>query len=185
MQAENFDVKALLAMAHSPVRNYAIPGLTSWLIGGPSKQGTVRLFHSAREHQEAITPHSHRFDFLCWVLEGEVRNRIWTESFYHNDQAADTFQRTELLYRGDMGQYERGESKVARYSFYDYTYAAGQCYAMEAHQIHSIYFARRTRVLFFEGPTVKDKSVILEPYCDGEVIPTFKVEPWMFKREPS
>jgi len=53
---------------------------------------------------------------------------------------------------------------------------------MKSTQIHSINFAKGTEVLFFEGPTIMDTSVILEPYVDGETVPTFKTEPWMFKK---
>jgi hypothetical protein len=53
---------------------------------------------------------------------------------------------------------------------------------MTADEIHSIFFGRDTSVLFFEGPNVSDTSIILEPVVDGETIPTFKVEPWAFKR---
>lgn len=181
MNAENFSVKQLLTMAHSPVSNYAIPGLTSWLIGQPSPTGTIRMFVCEREHQEAITPHSHRFDFQCWVLAGTVRNRVWRESHFH-DQQADKFLRTPLIFAGGMGEYERGHPDVARFRYSDSVYETGQCYSMEAAEIHSIYFSRGARVLFFEGPTTHGFSQILEPYVDNEVVPTFKVEPWMFKR---
>lgn len=53
---------------------------------------------------------------------------------------------------------------------------------MLASEVHSIHFSRGAQVLFFEGPTVADTSIILEPNVDGETIPTFRVEPWMFKR---
>jgi hypothetical protein len=91
VNAEDFSIPALRAMAHSPVRNYAIPGLTSWLIGQPSPKGTMRLFESSRQHQEAITPHSHRFDFQCWVLEGFVVNRVWTRAHNTDTKAADLY----------------------------------------------------------------------------------------------
>lgn len=175
------DLEHLLSMAHSPVRNYAIPGLTSWLIGNPSPCGTVRMFHCERAHQEAITPHSHRFDFQCLVLEGKVRNRLWkpVDRFYQGD--GDWFQWSVLRGAG-LGQYERGSSTPGRYTFEDHEYEAGGRYGMKADEIHSIYFDRNTRVLFFEGPQVSDKSAILEPLVDGECVPTFKVEPWMFQR---
>lgn len=60
---------------HSRVDNYAgIPGLTSWMIGTSPNGGKIRMFHSYRDHDEFITPHSHRFDFECLVVEGEVEN---------------------------------------------------------------------------------------------------------------
>ncbi len=165
-------------MMHSPVRNYAIPGLTSWLVGSPSPKGTVRVFECSRDHQEAIIPHSHRFDFQCWVLAGKVRNRVWTKAY----SGGDWFTRTDLIF-GDMGSYVKGGAEGHRYDFRDAEYAEGQWYSMRANEIHSIYFARGTQVLFFEGPTLSDRSVILEPWENEETVPTFKVEPWMFKRD--
>lgn len=184
MNAEGFDVQALLRMAHSKVSNYVIPGLSSSLIGMPSPAGTIRLFRSEREHQEVITPHSHRFDFQCWVLRGSVRNRLWRTT-YQGDPKGDLFQSTELIYGGDMGAYEKGETVVGSWLYEDKKFDAGQVYSMRAHEVHSIYFSRGAIVLFLEGATVADKSKIIEPWVDGKVIPTFKVEPWMFNKEPA
>lgn len=177
LEARNFDVAALRRLAHSPIRNYAIPGLTSSLIGGAG-HGCIRLFECSRDHQEEITPHSHRFDFQCWVLAGEVRNRIWNQAWSHGDH----FLRSKLSYGGECGSYKKTEVGVERYEHVDTIYTAGDCYAMTARQIHSIHFSRGACVLFFEGPMRHDDSVILEPWVDGEVVPTFEVKPWMFKR---
>ena len=38
------DIDLLKKMRHSPVRNYAVPGLTSWLVGEPGPNGCVRNF---------------------------------------------------------------------------------------------------------------------------------------------
>lgn len=168
-------------MKHSPVRNYAIPGLTSWLIGAPTEHGCVRLFECSRDHHEPITPHSHRFDFECIVLAGTVRNVIWTPDY--NMSGYDRYAESRLLYRGGIGHYETEKSGIGGYSTKQSIHKAGDRYGMKADDIHSIYFSRGAKVLFFEGPTIADSSVILEPYVDGEVVPTFKVEPWMFKRE--
>lgn len=167
-------------MKHSPVRNYAIPGLTSWLIGAPTAQGCVRLFECSREHHEQITPHSHRFDFECHVLAGHVRNIIWTPV---TEEKGDRFAETSLLYQGGIGHYETKLCGIDSYEGSAYLHKAGTSYSMKADEIHSIYFSRGAKVLFFEGPKIADSSIILEPYVDGEIVPTFKVEPWMFKRE--
>jgi hypothetical protein len=184
MNAENFDIDALLRMAHSPVGNYVLPGLTSSLIGAPSDKGTVRLFQNEREHQESITPHSHRFDFMCWVLRGSVRNRLWSKS-YSGDREADEYRSTTLRYGGEIGKYTTEPGEVHRWRYADSLFTEGQCYSMRAHEVHSIFFARRTVVLFFEGPTTADSSIVIEPVVKGETIPTLEVKPWMFKREPS
>lgn len=181
MNAEGFDVDALLKMAHSPVRNYVLPGLTSSLIGAPSTAGTVRLFECEREHQESITPHSHRFDFQCWVLRGVVRNRVWRKAYSRAN--ADLYRCTTLRYRGSMGDYERVAHEDGLWQAYESVYAKGQCYAMTHDEIHSIFFSRGAIVLFFEGEVRTSMSVALEPLVDGEIVPTLEVKPWMFKRE--
>lgn len=171
-------------MRHSAVRNYVVPGLTSYLIGKPSPFGTMRLFHSEREHQESITPHSHRFGFQCWVLRGWVRNRIWREiKYWEHDKTGDKWHSTELKYRGEFGEYDAKPGDIAPWFYEDSVYKAGACYGMTADDVHSIWFSRDALVLFFEGPPERDCSRILQPVADGALVPTFKVEPWMFERD--
>lgn len=176
----NANLDHLLAMRHSPVRNYAIPGLTSWLITEPTDKGCVRMFECERTHVEPITPHSHRFDFTAFVLQGQVTNRIWRE-----DEADGDLYSVGLLpkkgagpghYMNAVGQ------KLRKFSFTDCAYGTGDSYMMRSHEIHSIYFTRGTIVLMIEGPDVDEKSYILEPIVDGQRIPLFRVEPWMFKK---
>jgi len=47
-------------MRSDTVENYVIAGLDSHLLNN----GCVRLFTNERDHQDSITPHSHRFDFM-------------------------------------------------------------------------------------------------------------------------
>jgi len=187
MNAENFNIDMLLAMAHSPVHNYAIPGLTSSLIGKPGPNGTVRLFECSRHHQEQIVPHSHRFDFQCWVLVGCVTNRIWTEAHVDGPDGTnfsenhDWFEVSEQMYQGEIGRYKTYPRYRRWYRFADKTYYAGDCYSMKAEEIHSIQFSRGAKVLFLEGkPRVN--SVFIEPIVNGEVLRTMQVAKWMFKR---
>lgn len=166
------------AAMHAPVRNYVIPGLTSWLICKPETGGIVRLFENTRDHQEQITPHSHRFDFHCQVLSGRVRNIVWVP-----DCMGDEFRESELLYFGDMGKYDTKPGLVRRWGMRVSDYHVGQTYSMTYDQVHSIQFAKGTTVLFHEGPTKTNATKIIEPYVDGQVIPSFEVKPWMFRRE--
>jgi hypothetical protein len=133
----------------------------------------------SRSHHENIIPHSHRFDFHCTVLCGVVSNLIWTPS-----SKGDEYQSTVMHYAGAPGKYRRGDTERSTYTNTVKKYDAGDKYAMEASQIHSIYFERGTVVLFLEGETVTDTSVILEPVVNGIVVPTFDVKEWMFQRDP-
>lgn len=172
--------KMLQSMMHSPVRNYIVPGLTSWLIGNPSPAGTVRLFTSERNQQEAVTPHSHRFDFQCKVISGTVVNRIWRSAF---DGKGDLFALSRLTYSGNFGEYTKDPAGTKRFDFSDHSYSKDEWYEMNHQEIHSIHFSKGAEVLFLEGPERQATTVILEPFVGDELIPTFRVESWMFKRE--
>jgi hypothetical protein len=140
------------------------------------------LFQNERIHQENITPHSHRFDFQCWVLRGHVVNRIWTKNFYLNHPQGDQFIESVLKYEGEFGKYEKSIDARSNWSFKDYIYQEGECYSMIHNEVHSINFSKGAIVLFFEGPTISDTSIVIEPYTDGEHIPTMQIAPWMFKK---
>lgn len=167
-------IKNILDMRTSIVKNYGLPGVDSSLLGN----GIVRLFESHREQQEAITPHSHKFNFSCLVLSGRVVNRIWSE-----DKNGDCFSVSELIYQGEIGKYESKLIGQNRYSHNDSTYNVGDWYSMKADEIHSIYFSRGCKVLFLEGEVLTLKTKILQPCVDGEVLSIFEVKDWMFKRE--
>lgn len=172
------DLRSLEKMAHSPVRNYVVPGLTSWLIGAPSDKGCMRLFTSEREHLETVIPHSHRFDFQCWVLRGTVRNRVWKHAY----GIGDWFMLSTHT-KGRMGGYEVQEAGRGRFDYVDTVYSQDEWYSMTHSEIHSIWFGRGAKVLFFEGPQVVDHTTILEPIASDTHVRTFKVEPWMFERD--
>ena len=163
-------------MRTGAVDNYVLPGLASELVGG-SGNGCVRLLSADRHTRDWVTPHSHRFDFACLVLAGEVENILFglgiEGDFYLESKVRPL--------DGGMGRYEmeRGERPL-RYVEHPKRYAAGTSYSMTSKDIHSIRFSRGARVLFFEGPTVSDTSTILEPWCNGNVVPTFETRPWMF-----
>jgi hypothetical protein len=178
MNANDFDIKMLLAMRHSPLRNYIVPGLTSWLIGSPSENGCVRMFQCEREQMEFITPHSHRFDFQCLVLAGNVENRIWSRETY----AGDWYTSSTLVCEGP-GKYKTVGGTIGRWSSTARIFNTGDCYSMTHREVHSIKFSKDACVLFFEGPLADDSSTILEPHVDGITIPTFKTESWMFNAD--
>lgn len=177
MAFEQIDLDGILSMRSKSLKNYIIPGLTSSLIGG-EQAGCVRLFECGREHEETITPHSHRFDFRALVLRGTVTNHIWESKILSN---GDPYQCTRLIYLGAPGQYEKEPIEVSRWTKSSIKYSAGHWYGMTHDQVHSIQFSRNAIVLFFEGPEVARESVILEPWVDGETIPTLRTEPWMFQ----
>lgn len=168
----NLDLEALRSLSHPPLHNYILAGLDSHLLGA-----TTRVFVNTRESTGKITPHSHRFGFQCLVLRGSVVNTLFIESM-----EGDDYQVTETLYLGKPGEYETIKTGRARYLPESHTYIAGDWYGMTDDEIHSISFSRDAIVLFIEGKQKTDRSVYIEPYINGETIPTMKTEPWMFQK---
>lgn len=171
------DISNILAMTNRPLRNYIVPGLTSWMVGDGSSLGCVRLFESERDQQRDIAPHSHRFDFTCLVLRGQVVNKLWG-----HDAFGDEFEMSRITYLGAPGAYKKEAVQRGRFSYAAHTYIAGDFYRMKSDEIHSIVFSRGALVLFFEGPPSTNESFMLDPVSDGEVIATSDTSPWMFKK---
>lgn len=172
----------LWSMANNTLDNYILPGLSSHLVGGGT-YGKVRLFEASRRQQAGITPHSHRFDFTCFVLQGSVVNTLWTP-----DAQGDEFFMSYLEYQGEAGTYQKqecipGVDKPGDYwSGNSSRYSKDQWYSMSSEEIHSIEFSHDALVLFFEGPEKSKITRVLEPIVASVVIPTLKVEPWMFAK---
>lgn len=171
-------IETIEKMKGSTLQNYVIAGLDSSLLN----KGCVRYFENSRDHQDAITPHSHRFGFTCLVLEGSVANHLWKQSYDYN--VGDLFQVSCLLYSGDVGVHEVMPLDNARYfRRVSTTYNAGETYNMSADDIHSINFSKGAKVLFFEEPSCTNKSYIIEPIVNGEVIRTYENKDYMFKEK--
>ena len=168
----------LKQMENSPLENYAIRGLTSSFIGG-TNSGCVRLFEQTREQLGDVTPHSHRFDLLCFVLQGSVANKIYRET--GTELEGDRYLRTTELCTGPGKYTLRNPTKNQYYISTTDSYYCGQWYSMNYLEIHSIRFGRHTRVLFFEGEPKTDETFILEPMDDSGVMSTFTTEEWMFR----
>lgn len=181
----NTDLQDFLGeIGHDRIDNYILPGLSSLMLSGENT--TVRMFENTRNQQGFITPHSHRFSLACCVLRGEVHNSLYTEDCSTTAMGTnlDEFETTRLKYSGEPGHYDRLKASAYKGKWCKYTqkYSAGQWYFMRDSAIHSIEFSPDARVLVIEGPDVTDTTTILEPVVNGVVVPTFRVESWMFKK---
>lgn len=173
----------LIKMSHSGIDNYVLPGLSSYLIGGP-EHGKVRLFQAERNTHEFIIPHSHLYDFAALVISGTVTNTV-----YRKSEIVTPLQ--ERWYcvpqtQNDQFEYELhwDEAWILDTVPVVTTYTQGQVYGMQSHEIHSIQFSKDAVVLMFESPTVVDHSCILQPCVNGSLVRTFRKEDWMFQRNP-
>jgi hypothetical protein len=164
-------LKQIEKMKADKLENYVLPGLSSHLVS----QGKIRLFEMSRNQQNEVTPHSHRFDFACLVMEGYVLNKLW-----EINPAGDEYEVSQLSYSGQIGRYSLSKIERQFFHYKEERFNAGEVYAMYANEIHSIYFSRGAKVLFFEGPAISKTSLIIEPVVNGLRVPTFKTEPWMF-----
>lgn len=171
---------ALKPILNNELKNYIIPGLSSFLVGGDSF-GKVRLFSASRSAKDFITPHSHRFDFTGFVLKGCVHNTIYERGEYGDQWCVSSI--GQVCGRDGINKYShvREEEPTSFIHRTEY-FSKESVYHMKFNEIHSIVFEKDTVVLVFEGTTVTDVSYMIEPWVDGKVIPTFKTEPWMFEK---
>ena len=137
-------VRILEDMSTDKISNYVIAGLDSSLLGN----GCVRYFENSRDHQDQITPHSHRFDFCCLVLNGKVENTIWTTP---DNEDSDEFVVSELSYCGEVGVHDVENLRTQRYAPQSSSYYTGDVYQMLHSEIHSIKFSRVQRYCFLKG----------------------------------
>lgn len=161
------------------VSNYVIAGLDSYLLG----KGKVRLFKNSRNHQDSITPHSHRYSVTSIVLQGHVENHIWEACNKHNKQCGDLFQKSVIKPKAEaFSGFTKEEAGRDFYTKVTKIYSAGEVYFMDANTIHSINFSKGAIVLIIEGREVAESSVVLEPVVNGEVIKTLENKDYMFKQ---
>lgn len=171
---------------HSTIRNYIIPGLTSHLIGDwsdPNKE-RLRLFEMETHQLVHIVPHSHRYNFHCRVIAGEVINTLW-QPIKESLEVGALMAKSSLTYNGTPGTYVKGSvPSIVRYIQVSSLYPAGAEYSMRHYEIHSITFAAGTKVLFWESPQITEETYILEPYIPGYgTVPLLKTEPWMYLKD--
>lgn len=176
-------IDLLLQESEPPLRNYILPGLESTMLGRNAGT-TVRMFTMTREQRVHITPHSHRFDFACLVLRGWARNTLWVPvSDPKTTKHADMYTVSRLVYADAPGKYTSvNRIEDSWWVPSTKTYRANESYSMQHDDIHSIEFSRDAVVLLFEGPQLANHSLILQPYVNGETVPTFEVKPWMFQK---
>lgn len=177
-------IKGIEPMLHSRLGNYIVPGLDSALVGNQGEAaGKVRLFDTTeRATRDEITPHSHRFDFVCLVLAGCVKNAVYEPTGDIGEEwCVSTID--QVCDGEGIREYKHVREEVAtRFRRVDTLYSVGNVYSMSHEQIHSIEFWKGTKVLFFEGPRITLRSYMIEPWIRGQVVPTFRTEPWMFER---
>ena len=169
-------------LKYSPIYNYILPGLTSWVLKPAGDgHGMIRMFEASRETQEFITPHSHRYGLHCEVLAGWVENTLWKTSEFLGASANDEWMLCSLKYDGNPGEYTQTLGPISRYAKEIRRYATGSSYDLNYSQIHSVRFSQGAVVVITETEQRTDTTQILLPVAYGKAVPTFKVEPWMYK----
>ena len=170
-------------LKHSPLHNYILPGLTSWMLKAATEsEGAVRMFEATRTTEEFIAPHSHRYGLQCEVLQGWVENTIWKQiETFGASSENDPWMLCDLKYGGEPGKYDLEHRAEGFYRPYTDRYQKGQTYRMDYTALHTIKFSRGAVVVITETEQMTDTNRILLPVAYGKVVPTFKVEPWMYK----
>lgn len=179
-------LEVLESLRSNTIHNYIAPGLDSHLIA--REGGSIRMFHMTRDQQFYISPHSHRFNFASVVICGWARQHLYrnlsTQNVGPQHTGADDRLYAVREYVPDRANPTNYGIKTASYGHFLRTttvYEAGQWYSMKYDEFHSIEFSKGARVLFIEGPKIKDTSYFLEPVVNGKVVPLFDVPTWMYK----
>lgn len=179
------DAELLLKLKHSPIKNYVVPGLTSWLITQPGPNGCMRLFTASRSQTHFVTPHNHRYDFTAFVIQGYVVNTIYRliKEEDENDEMSDAERFAVCdLHKDFTGVFAVEQKESAMFVPEESEYHQGSSYSMRYEQFHTIEFSKDAIVLVIESEQKSGISEILQPVVDGVMIPTFKVEPWMYQK---
>lgn len=175
MRLTENDLKALRGMTGNGLTNYVVPGLESHLFA------KARMFVNTRKQEAFVTPHSHRYDLACLVLEGSVCNSVYelSKEPFAQHYAVSSMRSVSGDEPGKYMSLEpRGED---RFAVTHTQYARGEWYILPYEVIHSITFSEDAKVLVLEGPAELDFVTILEPSVNGKRVPTFRAEPWMFQ----
>lgn len=180
-QSEELLINFLKQLGGTKLENYVSPGLSSTLLS----EGKFRIFENTRKQEYFITPHSHRYDLLSIVLKGVVTNTIYKHHSipekYLGIQKLEKYAISSIKPKGEFGKYEEKFQYVSTFARCTNRYGVGDAYHMRDDEIHTINFSEDAVVLLIESPEKTDTSLILQPVNEREeVIPTMKVEPWMF-----
>ena len=165
------------------IHNYIAPGLDSYLLGVSG--GKIRMFEMTREQEFFISPHNHRFDFACLVLQGMVRHYTYHPRFSDLDEdiLGDENEEYQISTYYPPRNGKPFDVKIVDTGYFSRTtttYVSGDWYHLFRDKYHSIEFSMGARVLFFEGADQAETSNFLEPIINGKVIPTFTLPDWMY-----
>lgn len=180
MQRTDFELDFLEAFRDSTILNYVVPGLESISLGR-SNGFHVRMFHMTTHQMMHITPHSHRFNLLSFVLEGQVEHHIYNKEGDRYETPSATYKLAILSQKGKLGEYETEIYSNGVFARYEAVYKTGGSYFLNADEYHSVIFSEGTKVLVIEGPEVNEPKVLM-PLVKDTVCSTLFTADWMFKK---
>ena len=180
MQRKQFEQDFFEAFRDSTISNYVAPGLESVSLGR-SNGFHVRMFHMTAHQMMHITPHSHRFNLLSFVMAGEVEHHVYEKvaGGYENRPIAYTL--AILSQKGKFGEYETELYSNGMFFRYEAVHKAGGSYFLSADEYHSLIFSKGARVLVIEGPEVNEPKILV-PLVKGAACSTLFTADWMFKK---
>lgn len=160
----------------STLENYVIPGLRSVAYLKTDDNGAMLRSFEMTAHQEYyITPHNHRYNFECFVLDGEVENTI----FNPIEATRATADHVIVPYDEAKHDIDLEKTEFVRAISSSRKHPEGDWYSMRHDQFHTITFAKGTRVLFLQGASVVKVSHCMLPYNAGRICNTFIWRDWM------
>lgn len=180
MQRRQFEKDFFEAFQDSTISNYIAPGLESISLG-QSNGFHVRMFHMTAHQMMHITPHSHRFNLLSFVLEGQVEHHVYEKVSDGYENRPVAYNLAILSQKGKLGEYETEIYSNGMFRRYEAVYKTGGSYFLNADEYHSVIFSRGAKVLIVEGPEVNEPKVLV-PLVKNAVCSTLFTADWMFKK---
>lgn len=180
MQRKQFEQDFFEAFQDSTISNYVVPGLESVSLGR-SNGFHVRMFHMTAHQMMHITPHSHRFNLLSFVLAGTVEHHVYEKESDGYENRPVAYKLAILSQKGKFGEYETELHSNGMFLRYEAVHKAGDSYFLNAAEYHSVIFSKGARVLIIEGPEVNEPEVLV-PLVKNTVCSTLFTADWMFKK---
>lgn len=167
-------------MLHSrprALRNYILPGLTSYKLADLEGGGMLRVFEMERDQETEVVPHNHRYAFGCYVVHGSVEHTIYGVSGCDRSTATHA-----AMQYNHVGKCIDSESaRFVQATFTTRSHGPGDYYALGPTTFHRVRFSRGTVVLFVEGPPDQQYSEVLVPYERGRICSSFVWGDWMMQ----
>lgn len=172
------------SLSISTIENYVVPGLYSFLLTEKNEDvGCIRAFMQTLHQEYFVTPHSHRYNHEIIMIKGECQQILYEETSIRSDDYSQFYRKSTIEYLNSPGKYRHSlGGHLGQYVRRNKRLEEGQRFRLNSDEIHSIFFNKGAIALIKEGPDIDCMSYILQPIAKDELINTFQVNEWAFRK---